>query len=800
MNKLKTLTVGLFAAALAVTPALRGTAQEKTQGDLADKLRALDARVFPADSEDAKKLPQMLSRDVQARRAAVNQRETEAWRGLKTKADWERYRDPRIKALRDSLGTFPPAGDLKTRVTRTIAGDGYRIENLVFESRPGLVVTANLYLPDPPVKSMPGILIIHSHHNPKTQGELQDMGILWARLGCAVLVPDQIDHGERRQHPFSDKSKYAGPFAVGRQDYYFRYNVANQLYLVGESLVGWMAHDMMRGVDVLLSKPGVDRKRIILLGSVAGGGDPAAVTAALDPRISAVAPFNFGGPQPETMFPLPADAEAAFNYAGGGSWESTRNLRLSARDGFLPWVIVGSVAPRGLIYAHEFAWDRDRDPVWKRFEKIYEWYGAGDHLVGTAGKGSVKGMAPESTHCNNIGAFHRRDIYPALKRWFDIPIPAKENQKRHPSDELACLTPEAIQALKPRPVHSLAAELGAARVAAARARLAALPAKDRPERLRQDWARLLGKVDAPKDSWVPRSKREVAGDFIVERFQFAYTPKDEPNIVIPAVLLLPRHEKNARLPVVVGVAQEGKAGFLRHRADVIAALLKDGVAVCLPDLRGTGETRPGGDSRGRTSAGTSLSASEWMLGQTLLGARLRDLRLVLGKLRTHPNLDAAQIALWGDSFAPVNADGQNLEVPWDAAKLPAQSEPLGGLLALLGALYEPDVRAVHARGGLSEYQSLLRSQFLYVPHDALVPGALTVGDLTDVAAALAPRPVRLEGLVDGLNRRVGPAELAKAYAPARAAYQATPERFSAVAEPGTAEETARWLLARVKGG
>src|SRR4051794_8370245 len=119
----------------------------------------------------------------------------------------------------------------------------------------------------------------------------------------------------------------------------------------------------MRGIDLLLSKKGINPKAIIVLGSVAGGGDPAAVTAALDPRIAAVAPFNFGGPQPETKFPLPGNAEASFNYLGGASWESTRNLRLSGQGGFLPWAIVGSVAPRGLIYGHEFAWDRDRDPV-----------------------------------------------------------------------------------------------------------------------------------------------------------------------------------------------------------------------------------------------------------------------------------------------------------------------------------------------------------------------------------------------------------------------------------------------------
>ena len=140
-------------------------------------------------------------------------------------------------------------------------------------------------------------------------------------------------------------------------------------------------------MDLLLARPGIDKKRIILLGAVAGGGDPAAVTAALDSRITAVVPFNFGGPQPETRYPLPADAETSFNYAGSGHWESTRNLRLSARDGFLPWVIVGSVAPRGLVYGHEFSWDREHDPVWARLQKVYGFYDATDRLTFAHGRG-----------------------------------------------------------------------------------------------------------------------------------------------------------------------------------------------------------------------------------------------------------------------------------------------------------------------------------------------------------------------------------------------------------------------------
>jgi cephalosporin-C deacetylase-like acetyl esterase len=75
-------------------------------------------------------------------------------------------------------------------------------------------------------------------------------------------------------------------------------------------LIGWMVWDLIRGLDVLLSRPGIDENRIILLFSVAGGGDPAAVTAALDPRVKALVPFNFGGPQPD--FAVPGDPSRDF--------------------------------------------------------------------------------------------------------------------------------------------------------------------------------------------------------------------------------------------------------------------------------------------------------------------------------------------------------------------------------------------------------------------------------------------------------------------------------------------------------
>jgi cephalosporin-C deacetylase-like acetyl esterase len=788
-NSLRLLATFLLALASTIS----SRAAESPTDDMAKHLAVLDTRVIKADDPN-QPLGSMLARNVRARRDEANRRSTDSWRAIETRADWERFRDSRILALRESFGQSPPVPtDLKVRVTRTLEGAGYRIENLVFESRPGLLVTANLYLPagDQTGRPMPGILICHSHHNPKAQSELQDMGVTWARLGCMVLVMDQLGHGERRQHPFRTADDYPGQFRVGRQDYYFRYNVGMQLHLIGDSLMGWMVWDLMRGVDLLLARPGIDKDKIILLGAVAGGGDPAAVTAALDPRIAAVVPFNFGGPQPETVYPLPADAEETFNYAGGGSWESTRNLRLSARDGFLPWAIVGSVAPRGLVYAHEFAWDRERDPVWKRLERIYELYDASGLLAATHGRGKLSGQPPESTHCNNIGPEHRRGIYTAFEKWLDISAPDADASERRPADDLICLTADVTRELKPRLAHELAAELGEMRAAAARQRLAALNPKERRRQLRQDWARVLGNVVPAGDPTVISSASQRVGDIRVERFALLA----EPGIVVPVILLIPPHQSSERRPVVVAVAQHGKEAFLKERSAPIAELLSGGAAVCLPDLRGTGETRPESDSRGRSSAGTSLSSTELMLGQTLIGQRLSDLRAVLRHLQTHDELDATRIAVWGDSFATPNAADRRLDVPLDADDLPKLAEPLGGLLAMLGALFDDDIRAVYVRGSLVSLQSVLESSSCYVPHDAIIPGSLTVGDLSDIAAALAPRPLRLEGLVDGCNRRVPAEAAARSLMPTRQAYESAgaPERLQ-IETDDRPRETARWLL------
>jgi len=779
--------------AVCVVGVLLGGAAGLSAADVAELSQLATDVLTKEQREDARG---MIDRDIAHRSAAANARNRADWAKITTREQWEKYRDERIERLRRSLGEYPtPAAKLRTHVTGTVAGDGFRIENIVYESRPDLWVTANLYVPAKPTSSMPGILLAHAHHRDKPQSELQDMGMTWARAGCLVLVIDQVGYGERRAHPFHRAEDYPKPFPTSRQDYRFRYDSGVQLHLLGDSLMGWMVWDLMRGVDLLLARDGIDPQRIILLGAVAGGGDPAGVTAALDRRIACCVPFNFGGPQPESRYPLPDDAEQSFNLLGGSYWESTRGLRLGGRDDFFHWVIVASTAPRRLIHAHEFSWDGPRDPAWRRYQKIWgEFYDAADSLGVAHGKGLLRQQAPEASHCTNIGRFHRQMIHPLLARWFGIKVTeSDEYSAPRKTEELVCWTEKARGELQPRSLNEVMSAVGAERIAAARRRLADKSPEERRRLLQTEWTKALGPITP---STAPSVRASAADDqptagAKVERIVLEV----EPGIVVPMLVLSPV-DVSGRLPGVVGLAQGGKAGFLKERAAEVQRLVHHGMVVVLPDLRGTGEAEAG-RSRGLDSAATNHSANLQLFGETLVGQRLRDLRSVLSYVRSRPDVNLQRTALWGDSFALPNPPDTNFRVPRGIDGWPREAEPLGGLLALLGGLFEEDVQAVYVAGGLNDYHSILTHFGVVVPHDAVVPGALRTGDLGDLAGGLAPKSLRFEALVDHLNRAVSAADLQRAYAATERAYAATP-RALRFAEQRTS--AAAWLNEQLKQG
>ena len=77
----------------------------------------------------------------------IEKKANEQRAGLLTKADAEAYvRDVREK-IQQSFGPWPEKTPLKPRITGVVERDTYKIENVIFESRPNFLVTANLYIP-----------------------------------------------------------------------------------------------------------------------------------------------------------------------------------------------------------------------------------------------------------------------------------------------------------------------------------------------------------------------------------------------------------------------------------------------------------------------------------------------------------------------------------------------------------------------------------------------------------------------------------------------------------------------------
>jgi len=102
-------------------------------------------------------------------------------------------------------------------------------------------------------------------------------------------------------------------------------------------------------------------------------------------------------------------------------------------------------------------------------------------------------------------------------------------------------------------------------------------------------------------------------------------------------------------------------------------------------------------------------------------------------------IDGTRITLWGDSFASTNPRSFDPRVPYDAGPFPELGEPIGSLGALLGGLFDENVRAVYSSGGLVSLLSVLESPFCYRPAAVIAPGFLQIADMDDLVATLAHR-------------------------------------------------------------
>jgi len=218
-----------------------------------------------------------------------------AWEQIHSENDLLKLQQKMRRELLEMIGGLPEKKtDLHVRITGKIQMEGFSIEKLIYESLPGVYVTALVYSPDDHSIKHPAVLVPAGH---ATNGKIHYQGLSQrlASRGYVVIAWDPVGQGERSQ--FWDAK-------VGKS----RYNLVcaehavmgNLAYLAGTNLARWEVWDGMRAVDYLLARPDVDAERISITGT-SGGGTQAALIAALDPRVKVVVPSCYISSLPMRM-------------------------------------------------------------------------------------------------------------------------------------------------------------------------------------------------------------------------------------------------------------------------------------------------------------------------------------------------------------------------------------------------------------------------------------------------------------------------------------------------------------------
>ncbi len=221
----------------------------------------------------------------------------ERWAQVRTEADLATLQAELRRKVLDVIGGLPEGKTpLNARVTGTIPMEGYHVEKLVFESLPGIHVTALVYVPDLPAGRKPAVLLACGHSAVgKAFVNYQEIAARLARRGYVVLCWDPVGQGERSQ--FWDKARGRSRYNLVCGEHAVLGNLAT---LAGTSLVRYMVWDGMRAVDYLLARDDVDGGRIAITGT-SGGGFQATWLGALDPRLGAILPSCFPTALPMRM-------------------------------------------------------------------------------------------------------------------------------------------------------------------------------------------------------------------------------------------------------------------------------------------------------------------------------------------------------------------------------------------------------------------------------------------------------------------------------------------------------------------
>ena len=268
-----------------------------------------------------------------------------------SRAAWER----RAAWLRDHIRVAcglvpePPRTPLKPKIFGRIERDGYSIEKVYFESRPGFYVCGNLYRPLGKKGPFPAVACPHGHwkvgrfgHEPG-RGSVPGRCITLARMGCVVFSYDMVGYNDS-----------------GRQISHRWSSPADELW--GISVMGLQTWNSIRVLDFLASLPDVDPERLAVTGA-SGGGTQTFMVMGIEPRVKVAAPVCM----------------VSGIMQGGCICENAPLLRIETCN----IEIAALMAPRPLLLVSATGdWTRETPKVeYPAIRSVYRLYGAEDKVA-----------------------------------------------------------------------------------------------------------------------------------------------------------------------------------------------------------------------------------------------------------------------------------------------------------------------------------------------------------------------------------------------------------------------------------
>ena len=633
---------------------------------------------------------------------------------LETKRQWRQRQENVRSTLLDIVGPFPEKTPLNAQVVGSFKKEDYRVEHLVYESRPNFYVTASLFIPDGLQEPAPAILYCSGHTQEGYRSQTYQHVILnLVKKGFVVLAFDPVSQGERLQYvdAQTNTSQIGGP--TDEHSY-----AGAQAFISGSSQARHMIWDGIRAVDYLVSRKEVDAGRIGVTGR-SGGGTQSAYIAAFDERVHAAAPENYITSFQRLLESIgPQDAEQNFYHGLARGIDHADLLEVRAPK---PALMITTT--------RDFFSIQGARETYREVKGAYEAFGKPENIK------MVEDDAGHASTQNN-----REALYAFFQKHLNLPGRAED-------EEVEYLSPKELQVTE---TGQVATSLGGETIFSLnRAETQQLigkleqSRKDLPRHLssvKRAARKLSGYVDPPETTEAIFAGRYQRDGYAVEK----YAVQGEGEYVIPLLLMVP--DKGRKHPAVVYLHPEGKAA----EADPGEAMewwVMQGYVVLAPDLIGIGEMGEGAFKGDSNIEGVSYN--KW-LGSVLVGRSIAGIQA-------------------GDLVRAVNFLKGRSEVEPGAIAAVAYEEMAPVLLH--AAAFEQDLSKVALVRPLISYRSLVTSKYYdpaFVP--STVAGAMTAYDLPDLAASVAPRELLIVNALNGEGKEAGAGLLEQELAVVRSAY------------------------------